>query len=338
MGKFGGGALPKPMKDMLAALGKEASNVTADDIKTPGFVLSCVTLDLMHVADLGISQALVGNCLYEFFLSLGGVISAPSSTLGDMLTMIGIASKHLGFDRPLNDLTLGMFKQQSKTPRLRAKAAETRHMVAVIDWIFTNMFKPKNPHDELRQRCVHQLALFYEELGRWDIDSPRRAATFGRQHVVLYGNFYVRHLRVAIGRARSGTPGGFTQSTISSCIWWRTPFPRQGIRSPSGVTRTKTRWGRPSISGTLATVGTAIAASLTSTACEQKKQRVCESKKRSWVGAEGRISSRLTSPDLFYHHHHRCIVNQTEKQQLITETTNKRGDTTNQTLQKQINS
>ena len=179
--------LPKPMKDMLAALGKEASNVTADDIKTPGFVLSCVTLDLMHVADLGISQALVGNCLYEFFLSLGGVISAPSSTLGDMLTMIGIASKHLGFDRPLNDLTLGMFKQQSKTPRLRAKAAETRHMVAVIDWIFTNMFKPKNPHDELRQRCVHQLALFYEELGRWDIDSPRRAATFGRQHVVLYG-------------------------------------------------------------------------------------------------------------------------------------------------------
>ena len=211
-------------------------------------------------------------------------------------------------------------------------------MVAVIDWIFTNMFKPKNPHDELRQRCVHQLALFYEELGRWDIDSPRRAATFGRQHVVLYGELLREALASGDWQSKKWHPWRFYPKHHLFVLWWRTPFPRQGIRSPSGVTRTKTRWGRPSISGTLATVGTAIAASLTSTASEQKKQRVCESKKRSWVGAEGRISSRLTSPDLFYHHHHRCIVNQTEKQQLITETTNKRGDTTNQTLQKQINS
>ena len=150
-------------------------------------VLACIALDLMHVADLGISQALVGNCLYEWFLSLGGLLSKPLSTLGDMLVIIGVASKHLGFDRPINELTLTMFKQSGKTPKMRTKAAETRRMVAVIDWIVLVMFKPTNPHEELRQRCVHQMALFYEELTKWGIDSPRRAATFGRQHVILYG-------------------------------------------------------------------------------------------------------------------------------------------------------
>ena len=85
-----------------------------------------IAMDLMHIADLGISQALVGNVMYEWFSLLGGGQTRARSTLGEMMTMIAIASKHLGFDKPINDLTFTMFKQEGKTPRMRTKAAETR--------------------------------------------------------------------------------------------------------------------------------------------------------------------------------------------------------------------
>ena len=199
----------------------------------PGFILAYIDLDLMRVADLGISQALVGNCIFELFKELGGVQAHPDKTLGELLTLISIASKHLGFDRPINGLTLLMFKQPGKTPRMRTKAAETRHLVVVVDWLFTEMFQPKNPHAVLRQRCVKQLALFYEELRIWGPGSPQRAAVLGRTHVILYAEllrealasgdwensswhpwrFYPKHhlfVHLAeVGIARAGNPKAF---------------------------------------------------------------------------------------------------------------------------------
>ncbi len=68
-----------------------------------GFVLSMISLD----ADLGISQALVGNGMYEWFSLLGGVQARAASTC----------------DAPINDLTLSMFKQERNTPKMRTKAA-----------------------------------------------------------------------------------------------------------------------------------------------------------------------------------------------------------------------
>ncbi len=57
----------------------------------PGFVLSMISLD----ADLGISQALAGNGMYEWLSLLGGAQARAASTC----------------DAPINDLTLSMFKQ-----------------------------------------------------------------------------------------------------------------------------------------------------------------------------------------------------------------------------------
>ena len=67
----------------------------------------------MHCLDLGISQVLLGNVLFELFGTMGGAVTNPRKTLADMTVLIHAAGKALDqHDPPIQMLTIGMIKRK----------------------------------------------------------------------------------------------------------------------------------------------------------------------------------------------------------------------------------
>jgi hypothetical protein len=73
-----------------------------------------------------------------------------------------------------------------KTPKLRLKAAEGRHMVPVTLRLLELFFPPSSDHDKLRFECLGALNLVYIQLKNWTPNSPQIVASEGRRHVMLY--------------------------------------------------------------------------------------------------------------------------------------------------------
>ena len=94
----------------------------------PHFSEACILQDWMHCVDLGVAQDLIGNLFHEVQRQLPGTtMDARMSVLLQRLkvyyqTLPPSASR-------LNTLTCEMIKQPNKGPKLRAKAAETRHLI-----------------------------------------------------------------------------------------------------------------------------------------------------------------------------------------------------------------
>ena len=77
----------------------------------PGFIFDYFSIDLMHCCDLGILQYLLANVLFDLFLEMGGLVSRPDNTIGDLMKFIRIASKAIGqIQPPINQLTMNMVK------------------------------------------------------------------------------------------------------------------------------------------------------------------------------------------------------------------------------------
>ena len=111
----------------------------------PGFDMKYCTIDLMHVADLGINVYHRGCILFELFVRMGGLITNPGQTLGELTTLMKAASKAVGQDRPpLIRITWGMIRSKGASyPKLRAKASESRHLVPVVLHMLRHYFPPR---------------------------------------------------------------------------------------------------------------------------------------------------------------------------------------------------
>ena len=152
----------------------------------PGFVLRYCRPDWMHCCDLGITQDVSGNCMYELLQELGGSQSNGQKQCSQLMNMIAVASKELRVDKPFNKLTVGMVVRAGK-PKLRLKAAETRHFIPVLMFMLNHFFKNDSDHSRLRLQCVAALSNCYRELDNWvQSESQISLARFARQHVMLY--------------------------------------------------------------------------------------------------------------------------------------------------------
>lgn len=120
----------------------------------PGFILDFVVADFMHCVCLGVVQFVLGNVLWELFLLCNGIQCNPNEALSQLMVCIRLASKQLGAKVPLNNLTLGMFKRDQKTPKLMVKAAEGRRMVPVVLKVLELFFPPRSERDHLRYNVV----------------------------------------------------------------------------------------------------------------------------------------------------------------------------------------
>jgi len=152
----------------------------------PGFHLSQVRPDWMHVVDLGTLQYLQGNLLWEMFVEVGGSFRRAKETVGKLENMMIMCAGRLGVARPLHHLTIGMFRAAAnEKPKLRAKAAEGRHLLPVVREMLATCFDVTTPHARLRLQCVDALLKCYHLLDNWAQDSPVALARAAREHLLL---------------------------------------------------------------------------------------------------------------------------------------------------------
>ena len=148
---------------------------------------SFMEIDLMHVGCLGIVQYLLGNVLHELFVEMGGTSTNWKETCGHLNMLIKQAARKLDKGPPVNQLTLNMMKSGAKAPKLKAKAAESRHMLAAVCKLLETYLPPKNDYQNTRYNCVKYLALFYEEVADWTPGvSPAKVKDYARRHLELY--------------------------------------------------------------------------------------------------------------------------------------------------------
>lgn len=96
--------------------------------KAIGFKLDMVMIDVLHCMDLGCTQDMLGNLFWE---ALDVVCNGRGrkAKVDDLWSRIREYYKEFHPTTMLQGLTLEMIKQQKKSPKLRAKGAETRHLV-----------------------------------------------------------------------------------------------------------------------------------------------------------------------------------------------------------------
>lgn len=94
----------------------------------PGFSLSMLGLDWLHIVDLGCAQDLLGN-LFSEAVRFGMTGSNQKERLKNLWLRLREFYKEAKSPSRLDDLTLEMFMRPKKAPKLRAKGGETRHLM-----------------------------------------------------------------------------------------------------------------------------------------------------------------------------------------------------------------
>ncbi len=154
----------------------------------PGFLVQMITIDVLHCLDLGVTQDCLGNLFWECithptFLS-GGSKQKRVDTLRGM-----ILAHYREFKTSvrLQGLTVEMIKQDQKMPKLRAKGAETRHVVPFGCLLAQKLHEadPTN-HNLTVKNLMDQLCNFYCLMGHDDFDA-KAAADCCRKCCLYYG-------------------------------------------------------------------------------------------------------------------------------------------------------
>jgi len=149
----------------------------------PGFSLSAVVVDLMHIGDLGISQDLVGNVLHSVSTQIEGDKPIKMSTLRDMLCTFYKKSRA---PSQLPKLEWESFALEQRPYKLRSKAAECRYLVP---WAveLTTLFLTDTPYHRTRWQCADALLRFYNTMAitPFAADAAQSAAI---EHLQSYAN------------------------------------------------------------------------------------------------------------------------------------------------------
>lgn len=94
----------------------------------PGFGVKNICIDVLHALDLGLSQDIVGNVLYE---SLGPYAIGRNKTLQleDLMRKLKNHYSRMKTNNRIDKLTMDMIRKTGKAPKLRARGAETRYII-----------------------------------------------------------------------------------------------------------------------------------------------------------------------------------------------------------------
>ena len=127
----------------------------------PGFRLVMVCIGVLHALDLGVSQDLEGNVLWEYLTKFaeGRTLKVKVEALWDMLRA------HYQATRTANrvqTLTLEMVKQDKKGPKMRTKGAETRGLMPFAVEVAMLMHEQRpNDYTKTVLMCTSAMFDFY---------------------------------------------------------------------------------------------------------------------------------------------------------------------------------
>ena len=159
-------------------------------ISVPGFSIEHIALDAMHILDLGVTQYLVGAVLARLVSNNFVGSTARYKERRNLDNIIGLrrrmktyylnTTRERGRMTEVGRLTLPMLSMGTKKkkdgtstkshPRLKAKAAETRHLLPMLSQIIAENPGKMGAGAVHLTICVREMNLFYRTMH----DSPRQ--------------------------------------------------------------------------------------------------------------------------------------------------------------------
>ena len=135
----------------------------------PGFHLSFLRPDWMHMVDLGTLQYLQGNLLWDAFQEVGGVFSRPKAACGKLESLMNMCASRLGLEKPFHSLAVTMIRPSlAKKPKLKLKAAEGRHLLPILREMLATCFHLRTEHQRMRLQCTDALLECYKVMDEWE--------------------------------------------------------------------------------------------------------------------------------------------------------------------------
>ena len=137
---------------------KEAGVQPSVIFTAPGCKVEFVKIDWLRTADLGMTQVILGNSLWEALAFLPG--NTQAEKVSNLWFRIKAWYKKTKPSTQFQGLTLEMLKLPGKGPRLRGKAAETRHLVPFALEL-AREFRGQSYHANLVYEVLEHLASIY---------------------------------------------------------------------------------------------------------------------------------------------------------------------------------
>ena len=148
--------------------------------RAPGFRWNFITVDVLHVCDLGVSQMVLGNVFAEF---LSSPICSGNNRPAQTQCLWALIKDYYRRLRPptrLNNLKPEMVVQSKNGPRLRAKGAETRHLIGFGFELATKMYESSGKSNLRYGQLValmDNLVSFYSTFGKTPYNVELAAAS-----------------------------------------------------------------------------------------------------------------------------------------------------------------
>ena len=127
----------------------------------PGFVLAMVCIGVLHCCDLGVTQEIIGNVMWE---ALEALFVASNREKRKVLLWADL-KRYYKLTKPpsqIQGLTVEMIKKDKKAPKLRAKGGETRHVLPYAVELARRLHdKYETQHSFTVMKCVGHLFDWY---------------------------------------------------------------------------------------------------------------------------------------------------------------------------------
>jgi len=141
----------------------------------PGFTISMVCIGALHCLDAGVTADIIGNILWEAVLWLGLPGRTQKLRVIPLWRMMQQFYKDNSVKGGLQGLTILMIKQQGKSPKIRCKAAQARHLIGFASLVAQQLHdRWQSDHTRLVLQvatCLEQLQLVMDKA--WDPEVAR---------------------------------------------------------------------------------------------------------------------------------------------------------------------
>jgi hypothetical protein len=128
---------------------------------SPGCTVESVKIDWLHCMDLGVSQTIMGNVLWELQeLQQGATAVERVAVLWKRLKEY---YRRVGPPAQFQNLSVEMLRQPGKSPKLRGKAAETRFAVGFVAELALE-YQGHSPHQKLVSEVMQHLQVLYTHI------------------------------------------------------------------------------------------------------------------------------------------------------------------------------
>ncbi len=149
----------------------------------PGFRSTCIQVDWMHVADLGVSQDFLGSHFLLLLTKLPG--NNTNERVGALFREVQAYCAQHQVESRLDYLTYPMIRAPGKKTRLRGSAAEIRALVPFAEQAARAHLDDNDPEEAAAKQCAIELHCCYKALSTQSEENPGLLKEHSRRFALL---------------------------------------------------------------------------------------------------------------------------------------------------------